>query len=81
MKRKKLSKYFEYEYIICYIEKFVSDKDELINSKNINLDDTIKKEARGIDGLDLGKVIEIGETFVVTQRGLINKKKYHLPIN
>ena len=51
----KLSKYFEYEYIICYIEKFVSDKDELINSKNINLDDTIKKEARGIDGPDLGK--------------------------
>jgi stress response protein YsnF len=81
VRRKKLSKYFEHEYIICYIEKFVSDKDELIKSKNINLDDTIKKEAIGIDGLDLGKVIEIGETFVVTQRGLIGKKKYHLPIS
>ncbi len=63
----------------------VSDKKATINSNsnsknNINFDDTIEKEAIGIDGLDLGKVIEIGDTFVVTQRGLINKKKYHLPI-
>jgi len=63
----------------------VSDKKATINSNsnsknNINFDDTIDKEAVGIDGLDLGKVIEIGDTFVVTQRGLINKKKYHLPI-
>src|SRR5688572_24381141 len=59
----------------------MSGKDELIKSKNINLDDLLKKEAIGIDGLDLGKVIEIGETFVVTQRGLIEKKKYHLPVS
>ncbi len=59
----------------------MSDKDGLIKSKNINLDDVLKKEVIGINGLDLGKVIEIGETFVVTQRGLIDKKKYHLPIS
>jgi stress response protein YsnF len=59
----------------------VSGKDELIKSKNINLDDILKKEVIGTDGLDLGKVIEIGDTFVVTQRGLIDKKKYHLPIS
>jgi len=60
----------------------VSDKDEPIKSRNnINLDEVLKKEAIGIDGLDLGKVIEIGDTFVVTQRGLIDKKKYHLPIS
>ena len=59
----------------------MTDKDELLKSKNINLDDIIKKEVIGIDGLDLGKVIEIGETYVVTQRGLIDKKKYHLPIS
>jgi len=59
----------------------VSGKDESIKSKNINLDGVIKKEVIGIDGLDLGKVIEIGNTFVVTQRGLIDKKKYHLPVS
>jgi stress response protein YsnF len=59
----------------------VNDKDELLKSKNINLDDVLRKEAIGIDGLDLGKVIEIGETFIVIQRGLIEKKKYHLPIS
>jgi stress response protein YsnF len=59
----------------------VSDKDELIKSKNIKLDDILKKEVIGTDGLDLGKVIEIGDTFVVTQRGLIDKKKYHFPIS
>ena len=59
----------------------MSGKDESIKSKNINLDGVIKKEVIGIDGLDLGKVIEIGNTFVVTQRGLIDKKKYHLPIS
>ena len=59
----------------------MNDKDELLKSKNINLDDVLKKEAIGIDGLDLGKVIEIGETYVVTQRGLIDKKKYHLPLS
>jgi len=59
----------------------VNDKDELLKSKNIDLDDVLKKEAIGIDGLDLGKVIEIGETFIVIQRGLVEKKKYHLPIS
>ena len=54
----------------------MTTKDELLKSKNINLDYIIKKEVLGIDGLDLGKVIEIGETYVVTQRGLIDKKKY-----
>ncbi|HEX5187327.1 MAG TPA: DUF2382 domain-containing protein [Nitrososphaeraceae archaeon] len=59
----------------------MSGKDDSIKSKNINLDEVLKKEVIGTDGLDLGKVIEVGDTFVVTQRGLIDKKKYHLPIS
>jgi stress response protein YsnF len=59
----------------------VSDKKEAINPMNIDFNDMVGKEAIGIDGLDLGKVIEIGKTFIVTQRGLIDKKKYHLPIS
>jgi stress response protein YsnF len=59
----------------------VSDKKEAINPLNIDFNDMVGKEAIGIDGLDLGKVTEIGKTFIVTQRGLIDKKKYHLPIS
>jgi stress response protein YsnF len=59
-----------------------TDKDESVKSEeNINFNDIIKKEAVGIDGLDLGKVQEVGETFLTTQSGLIDKKKYHLPIS
>ena len=62
-------------------DKKVTTNTNTNTKSNINFDDTLDKEAVGIDGLDLGKVIEIGDTFVVTQRGLINKKKYHLPIS
>jgi stress response protein YsnF len=51
------------------------------NDKNIDLDSLAEKEAVGTDGLDLGTVKEIGDTFIITQKGLINKKKYHLPIS
>ena len=51
------------------------------NDKNIDLNSLVEKEAIGTDGLDLGTVKEIGETFIITQKGLINKKKYHLPVS
>ncbi|MDQ4074431.1 MAG: hypothetical protein M3162_09040 [Thermoproteota archaeon] len=42
----------------------------------------IKKEARGYEkGDDLGEVQEIGQEFVVTQRGRISKHKFYLPKN
>ena len=59
----------------------MSGNEESLKSKNINIDDVIKKEAIGTDGLDLGKVIEVGDTFIVTKKGLIDKKKYYLPIS
>jgi uncharacterized protein (TIGR02271 family) len=51
------------------------------NDKNIDLNSLVEKEAVGTDGLDLGTVKEIGDTFIITQKGLINKKKYHLPVS
>ena len=45
----------------------------------INWDDIIKKEARGIDDLDLGEVQEISEDKVDVQKGIIDKNTYHLP--
>lgn len=49
--------------------------------KDINWNDVVDKEAIGIDGLDLDTIKEVGNTYVIAQKGLINKKKYHLPIS
>ena len=49
------------------------------SSSNINWDDVIKKEARGIDDADLGKVQGLSEPFVFTQRGTLNKEKFYIP--
>ena len=59
----------------------MSDKKESANYKDIDFKTAIGKEAIGIDGLDLGKVVETGDTYIVTQRGLIDKKKYYLPVS
>ena len=44
----------------------------------INWNDVIKKEARGIDDLDLGEVQEVSENTVIVQKGIIEKNIYHL---
>lgn len=57
------------------------------NSSNFNWKDNsiewkdiIKKEARGyVKGDDLGEVQEIGQDFVVTERGRLKKNKFYLP--
>jgi stress response protein YsnF len=49
------------------------------NNNKIDWNNLIKKEAIGIDGLDLGEVHEVGDTYIITQKGLINKKRYHIP--
>ena len=51
------------------------------NKDDIDWKHVIKKEAIGIDGLDLGEVHEVGDTYIITQKGLINKKRYHIPIS
>ena len=48
---------------------------------NINWNDVIKKEARGINNEDLGEVKEVGDTYILVQKGLINKEKYYIPQN
>jgi uncharacterized protein (TIGR02271 family) len=51
------------------------------NKDGIDWNNVIKKEAIGTDGLDLGEVHEVGDTYIITQKGLINKKRYHIPIS
>ena len=45
----------------------------------IDWNDVIKKEARGIDDLDLGEVQEVVEDKVIVQKGIIEHNLYHLP--
>ena len=48
-------------------------------SSNIDWNDTIKKEARGINDEDLGEVQEVTDGYVLVQKGLINKEKFYIP--
>ena len=43
--------------------------------------DILKKEATGIDDCDLGEVQRIATDFIVTEKGIINKKRYFIPKN
>ena len=49
------------------------------SSSAIDWSDVIKKEARGSNDEDLGEVQEVGENYVLVQRGLINKDKFYIP--
>lgn len=49
--------------------------------QGIDWDDVIKKEASGINDEDLGEVKEVGDTYVLVQKGVINKEKYYVPQN
>lgn len=58
------------------------NEEKTIDWKNnqIKWEEIMKKEARGYEkGDDLGEVQEIGQEFVVTERGRIKKNKFYLP--
>ena len=46
---------------------------------NIEWNDVLKKEARGIDNEDLGEVQEVQGNYVPVQKGIINKEKFYIP--
>ena len=48
-------------------------------SYNIEWNDVIKKEARGIDDEDLGEVQEVRGNYILVQKGMINKEKFYIP--
>jgi hypothetical protein len=47
--------------------------------KNINWDDVIKKEARGINDADFGEVQLIMGDIVITEKGIADKDRFYLP--
>jgi hypothetical protein len=51
------------------------------NISNINWNELMGKEARGINDDDLGEVQRIEDEYVVTQAGVVDKITYRLPKN
>ena len=49
------------------------------DSKNIPWNEIIKKEARGINDADLGKIQDVGSDSIVTKKGIINTKLFDIP--
>ena len=45
----------------------------------IDWNDVIKKEARGMNDLDLGEVQEVVEDKIVVQKGIIDHNIFHIP--
>jgi hypothetical protein len=41
--------------------------------------ETVKKEARGLNDFNLGKVHEVATNFVITEKGTLSKKYYYVP--
>jgi hypothetical protein len=50
-------------------------------SLNLNWDEIIKKEARGIEDYDLGEIHAVESDTVVTKKGIVDKDKFYLPKN
>jgi uncharacterized protein (TIGR02271 family) len=49
-------------------------------NESIAWDNIIKKEARGAtDDSDFGEVQELGQNYVLTQKGMVNKEKFYIP--
>ena len=51
------------------------------NNKNssINWNEVLKKDVRGIDDADFGRVHELDEMFILTQKGTLTREKFYFP--
>lgn len=48
-------------------------------SSNIDWNDVIKKESRGINNEDFGEVQQVSDGYVFVQKGMINKERFFIP--
>jgi hypothetical protein len=53
----------------------------MLMSQNAAWHKVLKKIAFGIDNCDLGKVQQVGPDIIVTEKGIVNKKRYFIPKN
>ena len=59
-------------------KKYCSNMSMILNTA---WSDLLRKKASGIDDCDLGEVQDVQAEFIVTEKGIINKKKYNIPKN
>ena len=50
-----------------------------MNSNDIDWNDVIKREAKGINNEDFGEIQDIQDNYVLVQRGIINKEQFYIP--
>ena len=50
-----------------------------MNFNDIDWNDVIKKEARGINDENFGEVQQVQGIYVLVKRGIINKEQFYLP--
>jgi hypothetical protein len=50
-------------------------------SQDTAWDEVLKKEASGVDNCDLDNVQQVEREFIVTEKGVIHKKRYRIPKN
>ena len=50
-----------------------------MTSNNIDWNDVIKKEARGLNDEDFGEIQDIQGNYVLVQKGIIDKEKFYIP--
>ncbi len=50
-------------------------------SSEIDWPSIVKKEARGLNGEDFGEVQKVYDTYIVTEKGLIDKVFFSIPKN
>ena len=48
-------------------------------SSNIDWNDVVKKEARGLNDEDFGEVQDVSNGYVFVQKGIVNKEKFFIP--
>jgi hypothetical protein len=48
-------------------------------SSDIDWPDVMEKEARGLNGEDLGKVQQVSDTYVTIEKGMIEKTFFSIP--
>ena len=52
-----------------------------MSASNIDWNNVIKKEARGIDDADFGELQKVNSEYVLTQKGIIDKEFFSFPKN